>query len=346
MSRKTIQLLAAIVVGLVLLMLVMQSSDQDAVTDPGRQLLPGFEDLANGATEVRIALPDGIETLTIRRDADAWVITSKNNYAADVGKLRQLIVALSEARIVEDKTSNPENYARLGVGDPDDGGQGSKVEITGADFSYAVILGNTAQRDFRYARIPGKPESYLIDRSPEIPQSSNDWLMSSVIDISADRVKSVSITHSDGESIVIGKSSQDEPDFTVLDIPEGRELSYSSVGNGIAGALSNLDLQDVRAHVEAPIETTVVYRTWDGLEITAAVASDDETSWVAFAVNSVADASGEDPADASANQEAGASATDGEAERLMSRLSGWQYEVPGYKNNLLIRRWEDLLKAP
>ena len=76
------------------------------------------------------------------------------------------------------------------------------------------------------------------------------------------------------------------------------------------------------------------------------MASDDETSWVAFAVNSVADASGEDPADASANQEAGASATDGEAERLMSRLSGWQYEVPGYKNNLLIRRWDDLLKAP
>ena len=76
------------------------------------------------------------------------------------------------------------------------------------------------------------------------------------------------------------------------------------------------------------------------------IASDDETSSVAIVVNAVPDPSEEASADGSTNQEPGASATDSEAEHLMSRLSGWQYEIPGYQKNLLIRRWDDLLKAP
>ena len=39
-----------------------------------------------------------------------------------------------------------------------------------------------------------------------------------------------------GETIVIEKSEREQTDFDVSGIPDGRELTYATVGNGIAGA--------------------------------------------------------------------------------------------------------------
>jgi hypothetical protein len=345
MSQKSIRLLAAIVAGLVLLMLALQNGNQDSSSSRQTQLLPGLATRANDATDIRVRLPAADATVAIRRGADGWEVTSSNNYAADVAKLQPLIMALSRANILEEKTSNPDQYAKLGVDDPDDGGQGSKFEISAADFSYSVILGNTAQGDYRYARIPGEPTSYLIDRNPDFPQSARDWLMPAIIDISAERIRTVTITHSAGEQIVIERNSPEAADFTVRDIPDGRELSYDRVGDGIAAALSNLTLQDVRPHVTAPVATTAVFLTSDGLTITAEVITDDATSWVAFGIEATP-AEDEPAADDSAVDEPPQpSAAQREADELTSRLSGWQYEIPAYKLNMLVKRWEDLLKA-
>ena len=58
---------------------------------------------------------------------------------------------------------------KLGVGDPEDGGKGTKVVLSGPGFSYAVVLGESAQGRFRYARVDGEAESSVIDRNPEVP---------------------------------------------------------------------------------------------------------------------------------------------------------------------------------
>jgi len=169
--------------------------------------------------------------------------------------------------------------------------------------------------------------------------------MPAIIDISAERIRTVTITHSAGEQIVIERNSPEAADFTVRDIPDGRELSYDRVGDGIAAALSNLTLQDVRPHVTAPVATTAVFLTSDGLTITAKVITDDATSWVAFGIEATP-AEDEPAADDSAVDEPPQpSAAQREADELTSRLSGWQYEIPAYKLNMLVKRWEDLLKA-
>ncbi|MDH3531855.1 MAG: DUF4340 domain-containing protein, partial [Gammaproteobacteria bacterium] len=207
------------------------------------------------------------------------------------------------------------------------------------------ILGDSAQRDFRYARLPDQATSYLIDKNPTVPDSVGDWLLPDIIDISAERVRKVSILHADGDSIVIEKGARDLTDFAVLDVPEDRELSYATVGNGVAGALSQLKLDDVRARRDAAAATTTVFETWDGLEITAAVTSDEGASWVAFAIGTVPVVPS---AEATADDAAGAgepAKVDDEANELNERLSAWQFRLPDYKKNLLLRRWDDILKA-
>lgn len=367
MTRKHIQILVALVVALVLLLLVLDTADDGDTGPPERPLLAGFEAHANDARRIRV-LRHEAEGMTLRREGDAWVVSARDAYPADIATLRQLIVALAEASIVEDKTSDPDLYERLAVDDPEDGGSGTKVEVSGEGFSYSVILGDRAQGDFRYARIPGEAASHLIDRNPDVPENVKDWLVSGILDLAADRIRSVAITHADGETIVVNKDAEDLTDFTVLDVPEGRELSYATVGNGIAGALANLELDDVRTAAESTADTQLRFETWDGLELTAEVSAEDDQHWVTFAAAFMPPPTDEASPDAKLDEDVSSGDEDAdpapggaaldiaepavstadvelEVERINQRVSGWQYQLPAFKKNLLTRRWEDILQS-
>jgi len=257
------------------------------------------------------------------------VVSSRDNFPADLGKLRQLIIALADARIVEEKTADPEQYEKLGLDMPGQDSGGTQITVAGPDFSYTVVLGTQAQGKFRYARVEGEAASYLIDQNPTPATTAGDWLQTDLLDISAQRVQGVSILHADGESIVIAKQDQEQTDFRVQDIPTGRELSYPTVANSIGGALSALQLEDVRASVAATPVATVEFQTFDGYKIDATAVAEGDKTWVSF----VAAVSNED-ADAAAS-----------VSTLNERLQGWQFMLPDYKKNQLLRRWNDILKA-
>lgn len=318
MTRNTIIILAGIVVALALMLYIFQGAGDR----PEHGLL--VDDLAaqaNSIDSVTILPPDTDNGISLRKDGDAWVVGSRFDYPADIGKLGSFVTQLSEARILEEKTSNPDNYSRLAVDDPETGGSGTKVLLSGDGFSHGVIVGNSAQGTNRYVRVPSDATSFLVDRQLEVPASVQNWLRHDLIDIPADRVRKVTISHADGETLALEKSAEEDGNFTVLDIPEGRELSYASAGNSIAGALASLELEDVQQATGSEAATTAVFETWDGLSIEIRIAGEDDTNWLEFAV------SGDDP------------------EKLGERLGGWRYRITDYKANLLKRRWDDILKA-
>ena len=101
-----------------------------------------------------------------------------------------MIAAIADARIVEEKTSNPDNYEKLDVDDPQQDGRGTKVFLSGntsagQGFSYIVILGKNPQSSQRYVRIDGRATSYLIDRNPDPGSDTNDWLLRDILNIPA-----------------------------------------------------------------------------------------------------------------------------------------------------------------
>ncbi len=375
MTQRTVATLAALAVGLVLLLVGVRNVDIGGPrVATGRLLLPEFAPLANDIGEVRIA--GAGEGVTLRREDDGWVVVERDGYPADMGKLRPLVIALSEATIVEEKTSNPELYARLGLGDPDgdadteggadtegdtdtegdadpDGiidpegdtaadsdtgteGNGTAVTVSGEGVQSTVIFGNTAQGDNRYARVADEPGSYLVDVNPELPQSPGEWLDPQITDIAADTVRLVTIEHADGERIELARPDDAEtPDYVALNLPEGRELTYPSVANGIAGALDDLDLEDVRQRGEGEAGTTTVFATADGLEVSVELieeGNEEETSDAATWLRFSAKANGEEAQAA--------------ADALNERLGKREYRVADFKTQLLTKRWDDLLKAP
>ncbi|MEO0998564.1 MAG: DUF4340 domain-containing protein, partial [Pseudomonadota bacterium] len=346
MTPRTLQLLGAVTAVLIVALIALEFGGRDDSGGAGDLLLPGFEAVANDVNEVRVTRADD-ETVTLRRnDGGGWTVAERDDYAADVGELRQLIVALAEATVVEEKTSNPDLYERLGVGDPDAGGKGTVLTLSGPDAEHTVILGDVAQSTHRYARVADQATSYLINTNPSVPASAADWLSGDLIDIGSDEIRRVEIAHADGETLVIEKTEQAQTDFDLVDVPQGRELSYPTVGNGVAGALDSLELDDVRSATETAPQTTTTFRTWDGLTVTAAIVADEDEHWVRLSasadddVEAAAD-TGENGDAPTAADEAGPKPAD-TAARLNERTAGWEYRLPEFKTNTLQRRWDDM----
>ncbi|MDX1563707.1 MAG: DUF4340 domain-containing protein, partial [Gammaproteobacteria bacterium] len=310
----------------------------------------------------------GAERLvTLERQADGWVVVEQDGYPADFAKVRQLLVGLAEAEIVEEKTANPDFYARLGVepvATPDAGGLEIGLQ-TSSGTGFDIVLGAPYGSDERYARIADALQSVLIDRNPDVPREPSQWVVTEIVDIPSSRIRRVEVRHDDGERLVIHKSEPAEANFAVDGVPDGRELQYEGVANVTGNLLSGLSLEQVAAAegasagdvpaaddeaaaADGTAALVADFHTFDGLVVTI-TADDSDPPWLTFRARTDASAEldGESDEDAEAAEAADvdlmAAAT--EADALNARLAGWRFRIPAYQTNQLARRIDDLLAA-
>jgi hypothetical protein len=331
--RTLVGLLAALAILAVVAAVVLRGErpagrDQDL-------LLPGLKNQLNSVQRIVVTGPGNAPIAILERGADTWTVLERNNYPADVGRIRRNLLALAEARIIEEKTSDPAYYDRLGVQDlssPEAGGM--QLTLDGGTEPVSVIIGlpPPGTSDQTYVRRAAEPNSWLIAGQFDLGKTGGEWLDRSLTDIPAERIQSVTISHPGLETVRISRlpagGKEGSMEFLVADVPAGRELSYPGVGNGVASALADLQLEDVQAReaLGANPGKPVVARfvTTDGLTVeTSAWRLADGTRFTFLA-------SGEGPAGK-------------EAAALNARLGGWVYTLPSYKAEQLTRRLQELL---
>jgi len=351
MSMRTVAILAGVLV--VLLALVIFGQRASTPASNGSALIPDLEATLGDLERVTVVKANGEAVATLEKRPDNWVVADKHGYAANAAKLRQALTALAEARIVEQKTANPELYGRLGVEDvAGANAAGISIALTAPDRMLpTIILGNAEGSRYRYARRAGEAQSYLIDRNPDVPRAAAQWVDSVIVDVRGDRVREVTVTHPDGEVVHISKASSELANFEVADVPNGRELSYPGVANVIGNALRELNLEDVEPASAAAEQPTIVeYRTFDGLVVRVTGIERGDENWIT--IEASVDAAQATPAAPAAPAEgAAAPATpaadpSAEAARINAKASGWRYKIAGFQYDQMTRRMADLLKAP
>ena len=326
-ARQVKTLAIVLVILLVSLVAIIFTNKQGNDTSASGLLFPELRKQINEISQVSISKAS--ESFTITNDSDRWVLTERNNYPVDIGKLRQLLLALADAKMLEEKTSDIEMYERLGVENIGKNSTGIEIRISGLDLEKSLILGKLAQRKYRYARIPGQSKSWLIDQNPDLPNNLGGWLLPEILDIDKSRIQAITITHSDGETIYIEKQNSEDGNFDVSNIPDGRELSYASVVNSIANVLSDLKLQEIAKASEVETDDNsveTIFRTFDGLKITINSSLLEDETWITVNTNQ----------DEMKSEE---------AVKINEKLSGWKYQIQSYKGNQLRRRWDDILKS-
>jgi hypothetical protein len=385
MSRKHFSLLLVLTLAVAVLVLLIPGKTGKESEFDQSPLLPGLQAQVNDLDRLQVSGAGGETIATLRRSEGAWRVEEAAGYRADWERLRKLLADLAQAEIVEPKTSNPEYYDRLGVEDvslPDAGGR--QIGFPEGSGLPAVIVGNRAQgRSGQYVRLAGAAGSALIDRELDVPESASDWLEKDIVDIADSEVVEVDIAHPDGERIVARKASADDEDFSLQNIPEGREIRSAWTVNSLANSLSALTLDSVAE--ESAVDWSDAVRfglvTADGLrvdvDLVVRVQDQDEDSeadrtdagaetehWIRLqaglyqtAVDSAVetpgesgedqdmDAAGEQGEAQGADDETTADDSEGRARAINERVSGWAYRIPKYKFDAMNKRMEDLLQA-
>ena len=272
MTRRSLIILAVVGAALlaVLFLARLDFSRDDAL---GVLHAPGLAGRLGELESLRVTGAGNRVIATIERSDEGWGVAEKGGHPVDFERFRGSLQALAEARRVERKTALAEFYPRLGVedvSDPDAGGYQFELGYGGKHPGDRFIVGNRGGTGMVYIRTGGEDQSWMVSADLSISDEIRDWVDRDIIDLGSGEVRRVALDRGEGDRLEIAKQERNDINFTPRDIPEGRELSYGSVANSIAGALANVEANDVRPAAEVaelPRAVLARYDTFDGLEL-------------------------------------------------------------------------------
>lgn len=388
MNQKTLMALAIAALLAIIAAVALNRGNRPSSEDRAEStswLAPALRDHVNDVNRVVVTGAGNKTVATLEHGKDGWTLEEKGGYAIDTGKLRAFLLSLADARLIEQKTSNKEKYAALGVEDvAAQDAKGLQVELDGLAQPLKLIIGTANPRGGTFVRRAGEDTSWLASGTLSVEKSAADWLRKDLTDIAAERIASVAISHPDGSVVRISKPAQADSNFTLADIPKGREAGSEYTVNALASTLAGLHFDDVLpAKDAAPPDTALKahYTTFDGLLI-------DVTAWesdgkheaqltasldAAQADKHIALAQAKAKSDFDAATAAAASSKDAKAAEnapikplavsdaakdhadqlaalnrqvadLNARFNGWTFVLPAYKYENINKSISDLLK--
>ncbi|MEM7402386.1 MAG: DUF4340 domain-containing protein [Pseudomonadota bacterium] len=272
--RSVILLLAAVAIGLTAYFYTSNNKFKSVLTSV--DLIPSLQGNLNSVTKFTVLEAGNLLLSSVSKTESGWIVDNRDGYEANVAAVRNVFENLAEAKLAEAKTSNPQNYTKLGVESiENENAQGVLLTVDGLGDTVNIIFGNdgSSGKNTQYVRHQKEQQSWLINKKINIARDPTDWLEKDILDIPPERIKNITIQHADGTVIDINNTGNQAYEFVIDAIaPDGMKISDSQIYQ-VANALSSLQLTDVskaellRADDLAPSVTTV-FKTFDGLTIT------------------------------------------------------------------------------
>jgi len=291
MNTKTLfALVGAAVLALVAAFFINASNRPHRdVAEQAQRLLPELHGHVNDVGAITLTGADNKVLATLKRGSDGWGVAEKANYPADVAKIREFLLKLDQATLIEQKTSNAKRYAELGVDDVSGkDAKGVLVEIAGLAQPMKLIVGNFngAGGGGTFVRRAGDAQSWLASGNLTLAKNTADWEKRDLADIAAARLRSIVLTNAEGKTLKTYKDARGDANFKVADVPAGREVSSEFVANSLGSVLSGLRADDAMpAKDAAPPEKPrkAVFSAFDGVVIDVTAWEKDGKDYAQFA---------------------------------------------------------------
>lgn len=271
---------------------------------------PVFKDLrAADVAVVKISEPKS--TLTVQRKEDGWVIRERQDFPADVAKVREFVLNLLELKVGQSAPLGDKDRSRLNLDDSatqveldaQDGKPLAKLLVGKKYFRREVDNPDKAPADGRFVALPGEPGRALIVSDPlaQASTKSADWIDRTAFQV--EKVKTLEVRMPDGSGWKIERDA-DNADWKLAGAKPGEKVDVGKA-NSASYSLSLLELADV-APPEAKQNTELTgldkptlisATTLDGLAYEIRVGkSEGDNDYVTFSSSGtlVAPASGKD----------------------------------------------------
>lgn len=248
----------------------------------GALLLPTLTAQMNTVTALSVRKGGTAPTVTVHQSAGKWTVLERGDYPADVAKLRKLLLALGEARIVEEKTSNPANFPVIGVEDPArPGATGAEITVAAQDGKHAVIVGKPIGEG-NFARRSGENTSYVVEPAITFETEPRYWIETRLIDVPAASIQSIEVKPASGAGYVIRRLKPNEDGFGLDGMPAGRKVLDAHALAPSSTLLSGLTAEDVAAakDIDFSQATQAILTLSDGNVITLSGTPAGDKRWI------------------------------------------------------------------
>jgi hypothetical protein len=247
-------------------------------------LFPGLAEHINDVAHIEVKSKD--QKTTVRKDGERWVIEDRAGFPALFDKVKATVVAVADLEVLEPKTTNKELYPRLGV-EGIDAEPSSSVLVQLADGQSkplaALLVGKprSGGSPGTYVRRPDEPQAWLVRGRVEVSADPVEWMERELLNIASERIREITIEKAGDKPVRVFKKEPKDKDFVLADLPKGAKLKSQLTLNGLASALEQLRLDDVkkRSGFELPKGHTVTtLRGFDGLvAVVQSAVIDDKT---------------------------------------------------------------------
>lgn len=332
MNIKKLSVLLGLALGI--LALAWWQAAQRSATEglhSGEFMLPGLREQINDVTGLIIQQSEG-ERVSIRLNKGQWQLEEKQGYPADGGKIRSALLILADAKILEEKTSRPEMYSRLGVQDPEiPGAQNLSVTVELGGARRDLIIGKSAMGNSHYVRRGGEAVSLLVNQSLAMEANAMQWLQSEILDIGAKQISRIKIQHAGGDTLTIISLEDSSDNFIIQNMPAGREPISEFAANGIASSLARLNFEDVRRKQDSELEgsSSIAVTTREGLLISLSL-QPGSPAWASFSFSQAMPGQNDE--------------IEQQVRDYSARLQDWEFALPGRRADQLRQHLDDLLK--
>lgn len=328
MNRRTLLLLSgagAVAIGGALL---LTPSEAPPPSPAGWALaFPGLAQRLQAAARIEAKRHDG--TLEITRRGETWVLPAKGNYPVRQEKVRELLTGLTELRLAERRTSNPEMLDRLGLEDPArEGATSTLLRVLDAQGGVIaeLVIGRRRVRtqgnvpESAYVRRPDETQAWLAEGRIPVDADPQLWLDRDIANLPRERVRRVAVSRTGQPPLVLTRGADPDGRLQVTEpaeAPPTEETSLDEVGR----AFEFLTFLDVKPEAEIPGEALgeARFELSDNLAVVVRPRKDGEAIWITLA------AEGDD-----------------EAARLNARWRGWAYQVGQWKEKSFVPLLADL----
>ncbi len=333
MKRLSLAFIAAACLALIVYVIWAERHDR-AEFVVAELIFPRLLDQLNSTTQIDFVTSQ--MDIAIKRTAGQWSIVNHYDYAADIRKVRAVLIGLAQMRFMDRVTRNANQHATLGVAnvfEPDS----PALHLTlrkDQDVLADIIVGRSrksasvASLTEYYVRFPGDSEVWVAEGSLPKISDSLDWLDRRIADIERERIETVRVEGKNSIPLRLRRSPQDVKNFDLPDIPNGKEIRFQYRVNSIAGMLRKLAFEDVVPADSFETGIRFEIRTFDGLIVQGEV-SDDGARYATFSAMF---------------EEHASEAVQQEAAQLANRWDGWAYQLSESRFKLLNFTFEDLVK--
>jgi Domain of unknown function (DUF4340) len=313
--------------------------------DFGNPVLAGLAAHLDAVSGIRLVGAGGTTLVTLEKKPDHWQVV-ESDYRADDARVRRVLVALGDLRVLEQKTDDPTRYAALGVEDPAAANAKSvQVELTGLTAPTTLIVGRTAGTQGSYVRLAGSTRALEARPALDLGRTPHDWLARGIVDLAAARVASVDVARADGPAWRAERATRDAAHFSVPALPKGKELSNLGAADSSASAFGNLEFEAVRPAAPAAGSSKphqAIVSCYDGLVVTLTAAPGTD-HWIGVSARFDA-ALAARFASGAAKGAATAEQVTAEAARINAVTAGHEYQLAPYRFDGIFRPLSELLR--